>query len=377
MTVVAMTLGKAISFGGTEPTLDDTAEAGTGTTGSEKTAVETVPNVPVAEFVKGLSEETKGVIIQANAVNSSAFEGDQDGEKTFIGSKTEVALLTFSRDHLGSGPVQEERENANVVQVMPFDSAVKFMASVVKLPNGKFRAYIKGASEILLRKCTKVIEDPNAAELTAVDLTEADREMFLQTITSYAGQTLRTIASSYRDFESWPPEGAASDEDASLADLAKIHEDMTLIGIFGIKDPLRPTVISAIKDCQRAGVVVRMVTGDNVLTGRAIARECGIYHPEEGGIAMEGPEFRRKTEEELKALVPKLQVLARSSPEDKRILVKTLKELGETVAVTGDGTNDAPALKLADIGFSMGIAGTEIAKEASAIVLLDDNFASM
>jgi Ca2+-transporting ATPase len=136
-------------------------------------------------------------------------------------------------------------------------------------------------------------------------------------------------------------------------------------------------VKAAILDCQRAGVVIRMVTGDNLLTGRAIARECGSYRPEEGGIAMEGPVFRRKSDEELRELVPKLQVLARSSPEDKRILVRTLKELGETVAVTGDGTNDAPALKMADIGFAMGIAGTEVAKEAAAIMLMDDNFASI
>jgi Ca2+-transporting ATPase len=120
-----------------------------------------------------------------------------------------------------------------------------------------------------------------------------------------------------------------------------------------------------------------MVTGDNVLTAKAIAAECGIYTPETGGIAMEGPEFRRMPEDDMKKMVSNLQVLARSSPEDKRLLVKTLKELGETVAVTGDGTNDAPALKTADIGFSMGIAGTEVAKEASAIVLMDDNFSSI
>jgi Ca2+-transporting ATPase len=120
-----------------------------------------------------------------------------------------------------------------------------------------------------------------------------------------------------------------------------------------------------------------MVTGDNVLTAKAIAAECGIYTPETGGIAMEGLEFRRMPEDDMKKMVPNLQVLARSSPEDKRLLVKALKELGETVAVTGDGTNDAPALKTADIGFSMGIAGTEVAKEASAIVLMDDNFSSI
>ncbi|KAK4224301.1 putative type IID cation-transporting ATPase [Podospora fimiseda] len=372
MTVVATTLGKSISFGGTDAPLDEEAKFDT-----EKSAPNVIPNVPIADFVKGLSNTTKRLIIQSNAVNSTAFEGDADGEKTFIGSKTEVALLTLSRDHLGSGPVQEERSNANVVQVLPFDSAVKFMATVVQLENGKFRAYVKGASEILLGKCTKVIADPSSEELTTADLTEEDKEMFSQTITSYAGQTLRTIGSSYRDFDSWPPPELAGETDLTAAKFDMLHNNMTLVAIFGIKDPLRETVKGAIQDCKRAGVKVRMVTGDNILTGRAIAKECGIYNPQDGGIAMEGPVFRRKTKEELHALVPKLEVLARSSPEDKRVLVETLKDLGETVAVTGDGTNDAPALKKADIGFAMGIAGTEVAKEAAEIILMDDNFASI
>lgn len=372
MTVVATTLGKSISFGGTDAPLDEEAE-----TKTEKAAPNTVPNVPVADFANGLSTTIKKLIVQANAVNSTAFEGDVEGEKTFIGSKTEVALLTFSRDHLGSGPVQEERSNSNVVQVVPFDSAVKYMATVVKLPDGKFRAYVKGASEILLGKCTRVIADPSSEDLTTTDLSENDKEMFAQTITSYAGQTLRTIGSSYRDFESWPPAELAGETELTAAKFDKVHKDMTLVAIFGIKDPLRESVKGAIADCRRAGVKVRMVTGDNILTGRAIAKECGIYNPADGGIAMEGPVFRRKTKEELRELVPKLEVLARSSPEDKRILVETLKDLGETVAVTGDGTNDAPALKKADIGFAMGIAGTEVAKEAAEIILMDDNFASI
>jgi Ca2+-transporting ATPase len=150
---------------------------------------------------------------------------------------------------------------------------------------------------------------------------------------------------------------------------------MVFAGMVGIKDPLRPGVTEAVKDCQKAGVVVRMVTGDNKITARAIAQDCGILTPH--SIVMEGPEFRNLTKEKQIEIIPLLHVLARSSPEDKRILVKRLKDMGETVAVTGDGTNDAPALKMADVGFSMGIAGTEVAKEASAIILMDDNFNSI
>lgn len=364
MTVVAATLGKTTSFGGTDPPMDKSLYI------ERKTL--TVPNIPDADFVKGLSQQVKTLLIQSNVLNSTAFEGDQDGQKTFIGSKTEVALLAYCRDHLGAGPIQEIRSSANIVQIVPFDSKNKYSAVIVKLSSGKYRVYAKGASEILLEKCTKCLENVSHGETMSVALTEADRDMIGMVISSYAGQTLRTIGSSYRDFQSWPPEGAVSPDNPQYADFNAVHQGMTLIGIYGIKDPLRPTVISALEDCRRAGVFVRMVTGDNIQTASAIASECGIFRPDEGGIAMEGPEFRRLPSEELKQKVRHLQVLARSSPEDKRILVRTLKDLGETVAVTGDGTNDAPALKMADIGFSMGIAGTEVAKEASSIILLDD-----
>jgi Ca2+-transporting ATPase len=134
-------------------------------------------------------------------------------------------------------------------------------------------------------------------------------------------------------------------------------------------------VRDAVAKCRRAGVTVKMCTGDNVLTARSIALQCGIYTA--GGIIMEGPVFRTLDDVQLLEVVPRLQVLARSSPEDKKILVTKLKELGEIVGVTGDGTNDGPALKTANVGFSMGIAGTEVAKEASDIILMDDNFSSI
>ena len=150
---------------------------------------------------------------------------------------------------------------------------------------------------------------------------------------------------------------------------------MVLIAITGIEDPLREGVRDAVAKCHRAGVTVKMCTGDNVLTARSIAAQCGIFT--KGGIIMEGPVFRRLSQQDRIEIVPRLQVLARSSPEDKKILVETLKKIGEIVSVTGDGTNDGPALKTAHVGFSMGIAGTEVAKEASDIILMDDNFSSI
>jgi len=154
-----------------------------------------------------------------------------------------------------------------------------------------------------------------------------------------------------------------------------LSKDLILIGITGLEDPLRESVRDAVAKCARAGVQVKMCTGDNVLTAKSIATQCGIYT--EDGIVMEGPAFRALPHNERLEIVPRLQVLARSSPQDKKILVEALRELHEIVGVTGDGTNDGPALKSAHVGFAMGIAGTEVAKEASDIILMDDNFASI
>jgi Ca2+-transporting ATPase len=234
---------------------------------------------------------------------------------------------------------------------------------------------VKGASEILLAKCESIISDATK-ELSGMPLSEEDRDTLERLITTYASRSLRTIGLVYRDFKSWPPRDARkSEDDPNQAIFTDVFKNMVFLAVVGIQDPLRPSVREAVKDCQHAGVYVRMVTGDNVMTAKAIAEDCGILVP--GGVVMEGPVFRKLSKREMDAVIPKLCVLARSSPEDKRILVKRLKELGETVAVTGDGTNDAPALKTADVGFSMGIAGTEVAKEASAIILMDDNFASI
>ena len=195
-------------------------------------------------------------------------------------------------------------------------------------------------------------------------MNENVRDEISKLINKYATDALRTISMAYIDL----PEESLNLEEAP-------ENDLIFVGIVGIQDPVRPEVPDAVKACQRAGIRVRMVTGDNVVTARNIAKQCGILS--KGGIVMEGSEFRRLTLEQMDRLVPNLEVLARSSPTDKQLLVGRLKERGDTVAVTGDGTNDGPALKLADVGFAMGIAGTEVAKEASDIILMDDNFASI
>ena len=310
----------------------------------------------------------------------------------FVGSKTETALLKMTKS-LGWEHYLAARERNEVVQMIPFSSERKAMGVVVRLREGGYRLYSKGASEVLSKACRFHVEVPQPGEsneqIIVQEFNGETRDNINKTIMFYANQTLRTIAICYRDFEQWPPAGATmvsksdDDDDQEEAeskpqqevDYKWLAQDMTLLAITGIEDPLRPGVKDAVAACARAGVQVKMCTGDNVLTARSIATQCGIFTP--GGIIMEGPVFRKLSDADRKEVVPRLQVLARSSPEDKKILVESLKAMGEIVGVTGDGTNDGPALKTAHVGFSMGIAGTEVAKEASDIILMDDNFASI
>lgn len=364
MTAVAATLGTKSRFGGK-------SQSSSPARNEEQSGNALSPS----EFTSSLSKPVKELLIDSIVLNSTAFEGEQDGAMTFIGSKTETALLSFARTYLGLGSLSEARDNATIAQMVPFDSGRKCMAVVVKIDDGKYRLLVKGASEVLLGKSTRIVKDPTQG-LEEKPLDDKDRSKLDNTINGYATQSLRTIGVVYRDFTEWPPRGAPTqEEDRSLASFDHIFKDMVMFGVFGIQDPLRAGVTDSVHQCQRAGVFVRMVTGDNIVTAKAIATECGIFTP--GGVAIEGPKFRKLSNRQMTQIIPRLQVLARSSPDDKKILVSQLKKLGETVAVTGDGTNDAQALKTADVGFSMGIAGTEVAKEASDIILMDDNFASI
>lgn len=308
-------------------------------------------------------------------INSTAYEeakpDDETGKVNIVGSKTEAAMLLLGKE-LGWTGATEVRDAADVVQVFPFSSEVKAMGTAIRLPNGKIRLLIKGASELLLKVSTSHIDPgqegaPPSDEIKTIAFNEETMNNMKRTTSFYAAQCLRTIALCYKDFDDFPTQ-----DDIPLQHFTK---DLTLIGVVAIEDPLRPGVINAVAVCDRAGVQVKMCTGDNVLTARSIATQCGMYTP--GGIVIEGPAFRKLSPVERLEIVPRLQVMARSSPEDKRLLVESLRELGNIVAVTGDGSNDAPALKASQIGFAMGISGTEVAKEASDIIVMDDSFASL
>ncbi|KAI9244834.1 PMCA-type calcium-translocating P-type ATPase [Phascolomyces articulosus] len=305
------------------------------------------------------------------AINSTAFEGkDENGNVDFVGSKTECALLSFSKS-LGSS-YEDIRHDTKVAKVFPFSSKRKTMTTVIKVQENTassksqsdYRVYAKGASEIVLGACTRFVD----AKGNTNKFDKEVRTRWNNIITEYANNALRTIALAYRDINTEEFESATSNDEPPL-------EELTLIGIVGIMDPLRPGVVESVAKFREAGVFVRMITGDNLNTAKAIARNAGILT--KGGEALTGPELRAMSIEEQRKVIPRLQVLARSSPTDKTIVVSRLQEQDQVVGMTGDGTNDGPALKLADVGFSMGIAGTEVAKEASDIILMDDNFNSI
>uniref|UniRef100_H0XGQ4 Calcium-transporting ATPase n=1 Tax=Otolemur garnettii TaxID=30611 RepID=H0XGQ4_OTOGA len=332
-----------------------------------------------------INAKTMELLVNAIAINSAYTTKILPPEKEGalprqVGNKTECGLLGFVLDlKQDYEPVRTQVPEEKLYKVYTFNSVRKSMSTVIKLPDESFRMYSKGASEIVLKKCCKILT--GAGEPRVFRPRDRD-EMVKKVIEPMACDGLRTICVAYRDFPSSPEPDWDNEND--------ILNDLTCICVVGIEDPVRPEVPEAIRKCQRAGITVRMVTGDNINTARAIAIKCGIIHPGEDFLCLEGKEFNRRIrnekgeieQERIDKIWPKLRVLARSSPTDKHTLVKgiidsTHTEQRQVVAVTGDGTNDGPALKKADVGFAMGIAGTDVAKEASDIILTDDNFSSI
>ncbi|KAK6482776.1 plasma membrane calcium-transporting ATPase 1-like [Huso huso] len=305
----------------------------------------------------------------------------EGGLPRHVGNKTECSLLGFALDlKRDYQAVRNEIPEEKLYKVYTFNSVRKSMSTVLKNADGSYRMFSKGASEILLKKCYRILNADGEAKL----FRPRDRDdMVKKVIEPMASEGLRTICLAYRDFP-------AGDSEPEWDNETDILTSLTCICVVGIEDPVRPEVPDAIKKCQRAGITVRMVTGDNINTARAIAIKCGILLPGDDFLCIEGKEFNRRIrnekgeieQERIDKIWPKLRVLARSSPTDKHTLVKgiidsTIVEQRQVVAVTGDGTNDGPALKKADVGFAMGIAGTDVAKEASDIILTDDNFSSI
>ncbi|XP_058801583.1 plasma membrane calcium-transporting ATPase 2 isoform X2 [Phymastichus coffea] len=335
------------------------------------------------------------LIVQSISINSAYTSRIMPGQDPTdlpmqVGNKTECALLGFVLA-LGKNyqTVRDDQPEETFTRVYTFNSVRKSMSTVVPREGGGYRLFTKGASEIIMKKCAFIYGRDGNLEKFTRDMQE---RLVKNVIEPMACDGLRTISIAYRDFVPGKAEinQVHIDNEPNWDDEENIVANLTCLCIVGIEDPVRPEVPDAIRRCQKAGITVRMVTGDNINTARSIAIKCGIVKPNEDFLILEGKEFNRRIRDAhgevqqqlLDKVWPKLRVLARSSPTDKYTLVKGMIDSKattnrEVVAVTGDGTNDGPALKKADVGFAMGIAGTDVAKEASDIILTDDNFSSI
>jgi Ca2+-transporting ATPase len=285
----------------------------------------------------------------------------KDGE--LVGDPTEGALVVLAEK--GGIDAAETRQAYPRVAELPFDAEYKMMATFhdMKDESGKdvVRCLVKGAPDQLLARAAS---RPSPDDLTLVPVDDEFKQRYMDENERLASQGLRVMATGRKDFDPKTFDGSG--------DLLPLLDGMTVLALVGIVDPPRPTAKQAIAVAHEAGIEVRMITGDHAVTAAAIAKELGIP-----GRAISGAEFHAMSDEELDTEIGGIGVIARVAPEDKVRLVQTLKRRGDIVAMTGDGVNDAPALKSADIGIAMGITGTEVSKEAATMILTDDNFATI
>lgn len=335
---------------------------------TDKTGTLTLNQMKVTEFWVGtdrpraataVAETVVSLLCQGAGLNTtgSVYKPDNVSPPEISGSPTEKALLSWAVAELGMD-IDTLKRSCKVVHVEAFNSDKKRSGVLIRdNATGAVIAHWKGAAEMILANCSMYVGTDGVARELGVE----QRKNLEKVINDMAVASLRCIAFAYKQ---------VNDEQSMIDD-----EELTLLGFVGLRDPCRPEVKKAIEACTKAGVAVKMVTGDNILTARTIAKECGIIsNNDPNGIVIEGYEFRTLSPEQQLKIVDNIRVMARSLPLDKLVLVQRLKQKGHVVAVTGDGTNDAPALKEADVGLSMGIQGTEVAKESSDIVILNDNF---
>ncbi|KAH7290026.1 hypothetical protein KP509_30G029100 [Ceratopteris richardii] len=332
---------------------------------------------------QGIAQNTTGSVFPAKSCcRRDELKGDERQALGVAGSPTEAALLWWG---LKAGmDFEATRLKSLILQVQTFNSATKRAGVAVQnIGHRLLVVHWKGAAEIILSMCSKWIDmeqletdDDSQCSPSEKPISAEKRQEIMAIIDSMACSSLRCVAMAYTTVER---EDEEEEITCNRSSWSLPESNLTLLAIVGMKDPYRPEVKAAVADVRRAGVTVRMVTGDSLQTAKAIALECGILAVgcTDELIAIEGAALRSWTDEERRKNLPGVAIVARALPSDKLLLVETLQSMGEVVAVTGDGTNDAPALRKADIGLSMGIQGTEVAKESSAIIILDDNFTSV
>ena len=320
---------------------------------SDKTGTLTENRMTVQKIYTGGElidpEQLKDEMLLKNyCINSNANISEEDGSWSFIGNPTEGSLLAAAAK--AGVDYQELRQAADIVRVFPFSSQNKDMSTIVR-ENGKEILYVKGNPEKIISLCTGISEE--------------EKEKNFHLMEEFQNKAGRLLAFAHKELE-----GQYNDEEQD-----EVEQELIYDGFVVISDPLSPDGYESIRNCRSAGIEVKMLTGDNIRTARAIANE--LHMLDDDHIAVEAADIEKLTDEELKEALKKIQVIARSTPLVKMRVVKLLKEQGNVVAVTGDGINDAPAIKHADVGIAMGIAGTDVTKEASDMVLLDDSFSTI
>ena len=310
---------------------------------------------PVAALRETYGAEVYGDLLDGCALCVNA-KLDPDTPGNILGDPTEGALVLFAQS-LGIDPEEYEEKHERLFE-QPFDSDRKRM-SVINDMGGRNMAYTKGAVDEMLPLCTHI---RTAEGVRAI--TDEDREQVLALVGKMSEKALRVLGFAVRELPAVPEEEGAD-----------IEEQLTFVGVTGMIDPPRKEVISAVDACHTAGIRVVMITGDHKITAMAIARELHIFR--EGNTVISGTELNAMSDDELKEAVKNCVVFARVSPSDKLRIIRAIRSNGEVAAMTGDGVNDSPALKEADIGVAMGITGTDVAKDAADMILLDDNFATI
>lgn len=303
----------------------------------------------------------KGLNFLANiaALTNDAKLVQNNEEWGIIGDPTEGALLTFA-EKAGYG-IEDTNKSYKRVEEIPFDSDRKMMTTFhSEFVKDKVISFTKGAPDIVLSNCKYFLDGEEVKELT-----EKDRDDIMQKNSLFARDALRVLAYAYREWDSIPNNKTTEN----------VEKDMVLVGLTGMIDPARPEAKEAIEECKSAGIIPIMITGDHLETGFAIAKELGIATEESQAIM--GRELNELSPEQIREVVREKRVFTRVSPENKVQIVQALKEEGHITAMTGDGVNDAPAIKKAHIGIAMGITGTDVAKSTAEVILTDDNFATI
>ena len=319
--------------------------------------------VSEADFAYAPDSNTKEIIYEGIAANSTAhLDEGANGVMKVLGNPTEGALLLWLADQ--GVDYAALRNQAHVVEQLTFSTERKYMATVVDSPLLKHRVvYVKGAPEYVMNFCSQQITAQGLVPM------ESSRPAVEAKLLQYQNQAMRTLGFAYAL--------VGDDEPYFVAGHLAPHIRLTFLGVTAIADPVRKEVPEAVAECLQAGIQVKIVTGDTPATAREIARQISLWKPEDGDRnIITGPEFANLDDKTLLERIPDLKVIARARPMDKERLVKLLQSQDEVVAVTGDGTNDAPALNAAQVGLSMG-DGTSVAKEASDITIIDNSFGSI